>query len=321
MYARLILGAALAWAAGMASSADVARPYPYKPIRIVTAEPGGGTDITLRMVTPALAAQLGQPVIVENRGGGGGVVATEIVVRAAPDGYTLLYYTSALWLAPFLRDNVGYDPVKSFAPVILIVNTPSLLVVHPSVAAHSVKELVTLARARPGELNYGAGGAGTAPHLMAEMFKRLAGVDIMRVPYKGVGLAINDLLAGRVQVVFATASAVAQHVKAGKLRALAVTGARPSALNPGLPTIAATVPGYNAAAMFGLWAPAGTSTAVVARLNREIAQLLTRQEIKERFSAAGIETSGGPPSEFAAIIKSEMATVGKLIREAGIRAD
>jgi tripartite-type tricarboxylate transporter receptor subunit TctC len=226
-----------------------------------------------------------------------------------------------LWLAPFLRDNVNYDPIRSFSPVILIVNTPSVLVVHPSVAANSVKELIALAKAKPGTLNYGAGGPGTAPHLMAELFKIMAGVDIVRVPYKGVGFAVTDLLAGQVQVVFVTASAVAQHIKSGRLRALGVTSAQPSALNPGLPPIAATLPGYEAAAMFGLFAPARTPAAIVNRLNREIAAALARPEIKEKFISAGIETSGGPPEQFAATIKSEMDRMGKVIKAAGIRAD
>lgn len=314
---------ALSFAIGVAWCpwASAAEAYPQKPVRVVTAEPGGGTDTTLRMITPALSTVLGHQVIVDNRGGGGGVVAAELVARSAPDGYTLLYYTSSLWLAPFLRGKSSYDPVNSFSPVILIVNTPSVLVVHPSLPAQSVKELVALAKAKPGTLNYGAGGPGTGPHLMAELFKYLTAADIVYVPYKGVGLAITELVAGQVHIAFATSGAVAHYVKAGKLRALGVTSAQSSPLNPGLPAISATVPGYEAAALFGLFAPARTPPAIVNRLNAEINDVLARPDIKEKFAAAGIVTAGGSPEQFASIIKLEMERMGKVIKATGIRAE
>ena len=318
---RIAATGVLAVGAVLASGAASAQSYPQRPVRVITAEPGGGTDITIRMVSPDLSAKLGQQVVVDNRGGGGGIVAADIVAKAPPDGYTLLYYTSAVWLLPLMRSNLSYDPIKSFTPVIQIVNSPSVMVVHPSVAATSVKELIALAKAKPGALNYGSGGSGTAPHLMAELFKSMAGVNIVRVAYRGVGFAITDLVAGQIQLVIATDSAVGQHVRSGRLRALAVTSAQATPLVPGLPPIADTVPGYEATAMFGLLAPAHTPAAIVNRLNRELAAILARPDMKEKFVHAGVETAGGSPEQFAATIKSEMERMGKVIKAAGIRAD
>lgn len=301
--------------AGVASGQN----YPSKPIHIVTSEPGGGTDFVVRLIAQGLTDGLGQQAIVENRGGGSGVIAGEMLAKAPPDGYTLLSYGSTIWLAPFLRSSVPYDPVRDFSPVSLTDRSPNVLVVHPAVAADSVKELIALAKARPGELNYARAAAGGPPHLSAELFKAMTGVNIVPIPYKGGGPAVIGLVGGQVQLMFATAASAAPHVKSGRLKALAVTSAGPSALFPGLPAVAATVPGYEAAAINGVFAPAGTPAAVVNRLNRAIVQFLGRADVKEKFFRVGVETVGSSPAEFAATVKSEMVKWGKVIRDAGIR--
>ena len=294
-----------------------AQNYPNKTLRIVTSEPGGGTDLGARMVAQGLPSLLGQSVIVENRGGAAGAIAADVVVKALPDGYTVLYYTNALWLAPFLRDNVGYDPVKSFVPVILVARSPSVLVVHPSVSAGSVKELIALAKAKPGALNYGSGAAGM---LAAELLKSMAGVNIVRVPYKGAGPALTAAIAGEVQVLMAASGSIAPQIKAGRVKPLAVTGPTRSPAFPDLPTVAeAALPGYEASAVFGVLAPAKTPAVIVSRLNQDIGRVLARPDVKEKLLGAGIEVAGGTPEQFAAAIKSEMTTMGKVIKDAGIR--
>jgi len=302
-----------AWAAIVAS-----QDFPNKPVHIFTTEPGGGSDFTARVLAQGLTASLGQPVIVENRGGSG-VIAAMAVVKAPPDGYNLLLFGSTIWLLPFLQDDVPYDPVRDLAPVTLTNRAPNILVVHPSLPVKSVRELVALARARPHEMNYSSGPTGASNHLSAELLKSLAHVDIVRVPYKGTALALNALIGGEVQLMFGTASAVTPHLKSGRLRALAVTTAKPSALMPDLPAIAATLPGYESVAQSGVFAPAGTPPALINRLNREIVQLLSRAEIKQRFFTAGTEAIGSSPEEFASAIKAEMTAMGAVIREARAR--
>ena len=310
---QLLLAGTMVLGGGLASGQN----YPYKPLRIVTSEPGGGTDFAARLIARRLSNPLGQQVIVENRGGGGGALLADLVLKAQPDGYTLLYFTNALWLAPYLRDHVSYDPVKSFSPIILVARSPSVLVVHPSVPAGSVKELIALAKARPGELNYGSGAVGL---LAAELLKAMAGINIVRVPYKGAGAALNAAIAGEIQVLMAASGGIAPQIKAGRVRALAVTGATRSLAFPELPTIAeAALPGYEATAVHGMFAPAGTPAAIIHRLNQEITQVLAAPEIREKLLAAGIEIAGGLPEQFAAAIKSEMSTMGKVIKDAGIR--
>ena len=302
--------------AGVASGQE----FPNKAIRIVSTGAGGGNDFVARIIAQALTGNLGQQVIVENRPGANGIIAAQTVAKAAPDGYTLLNYSGGFWLLPFLQ-NVPYDPVKDFSPVTLAVSSPSILVVHASLPVKSVKELIALAKARPGDLNYGTGSTGSTPHLAAELFKAMAGVNILRIPYKGSGVALNAILVGEVQLVFATAGPVGPHVKSGRLKALAVTSLKPSALAPGLPTVAATLPGYDAASVFGVFAPAKTPAAVINRLNQELVRVLNGADVKEKFLAAGIETVGTSPQEFAATIKSEMDRMGKVIKDAGIRGE
>ena len=295
-----------------------AQNYPNTFIRIVTTQAGSGNDFTARVIAPAISGGLGQQVIVDNRG----AIAGEVVAKAQPDGYTLLCWGSPLWLAPFLREKVAYDPVKDFAPISLLVTTPNILVVHPSLSVKSVKELIALAKARPGDLNYASPGAGGSVHLAAELFKSMAGVNIVQIGYRGTGQAFTSLISGEVQLMFPNAASVTPHVKSGRLRALAVTSAVPSALAPGLPTVTASgVPGYESLARFGMFAPAKTPEAVVRRLNQEIVRALNMADVKQKLFNSGAEVVGSSPEEFGTTIKSEMARLGKVIKDAGIRAE
>ncbi len=311
---RMLLAGMTVLGAGVVSG----QAYPTKPIRIITAEPGGGYDFTARVVAQALSGSLGQQVIVDNRGGG--VILAELVAKAPPDGYTLLVSGNNLWVTPFLQ-TVPYDPVRDFSPISLMNSSPNLLVVHPSLPVKSVKDLIALAKTRPGELDYSTGNLGSASHLAADLFKNMAGVNMMRIPYKAAGSAINALIGGQVQLMFATAGSVAPHVKSGRLAALAVTSAGPSKLFPGLPTVAASVPGYKYMGMVGMFAPAKTPAAIIDRLNQETARVLNRADVKERFFNVGVEVVGGSPEHFAATIRSDMAGMGKVIKDAGLRAD
>jgi len=293
--------------------------YPNKVVRIVTSEIGGGSDFGARVIGPGLATRLGQQMIVENRVA---QIAIETVAKAPPDGYTLLFIGSPLWVLPFLRANLPYDPVRDFSPVSLTTTSSSTLVVHPSLPVKSVKELIALAKARPGELNFASGSAGSSTQLAGELFKSMAGINIVGIVYKSSGPALIDLLGGHIQLGFASAGPVSAHVKSGRLRALAVTSAQPSALAPGLPTVAASgLPGYESASRQGLFAPTGTPAAIVGRLNREIVQLLNQPDMKEKFFNSGVEAVGSTPEEFAAKIKSEIARLGKVIKDTGVRSE
>jgi tripartite-type tricarboxylate transporter receptor subunit TctC len=297
-----------------------AQNYPVKPVRVVTSAPGGGSDVVSRMLAQSLSISLGQQVVVENRGGG--VIAGEIVANSPPDGYTLLYYGSALWLLPLMRKGVPYEPVRDFAPISWISRQPNVLVVHPALPVKSVKELIALANARPGALNYSSGGTGSSGHLAAELFKYMAQVNIVRINYKGQGPATSDAMAGQVQLTFGTTSSVASYVRAGRLRALAVTSAEPSALFPQLPTIASSgLPGYESEQMSGLFAPVKTPVSIIATLNREIALSLTKPDIRERVFTSGAEIIASTPEVFLGKIKAEIARMGKLIRDTGIHDD
>ena len=299
-----------------------AQPYPAKPIRIITAEVGGGNDFTARLIAQGLTANLGQQVIVENRGGASGAIAAQLLAKAAPDGYTLLSYTASLRIAPFLRDAPAFDPSKEFVPISLTVSSPNILVVHPSLPAKSAKDLINLAKAKPGQLNYGSGSSGSTPHLAAELFKAMAGVNIVRISYRGNGAAYSDLIGGQIQVMFATTGGTAPHVKSGRLRPLATTSAEPSALLPGLPTVAASgLPGYESVSIVGAFAPLGTHHALIMRINQEIANALNKPDIKDKFFTAGVETVGSTPEKLTATIHYEMTRLGKVIKDAGIRAD
>jgi len=319
----------LALDAGETSGQD----YPNKPIRLVTTPAGGGVALSARLVADGLAVPLGHHIIVDNRPQ---ILIGPIVAKASPDGYTLLFAANDFWIAPFLQDNVPWN-MAEFSAVSLVVRYPSILVLHPSVAASSVRELIELAKSKPGVLNYASGLAGGPNHLAAELFKYMAGVSIVRIPYTGGGPALTALLAGQVQVLFGSAGSVSPHLKSGRLRALAVTGAQPSALAPGLPTVtgaqpsalapglptvaAAGLPGYQSIGISGIFAPANTPAKIINRLSQEIARLTNRADVKEKFLSLGAEPVGSSPEEFSAFIKSDMATWGNVIKAAGIRAE
>lgn len=296
-----------------------AQNYPAKAIRVVAAEPGGGTDFVARPIAQGLAGPLGQPVIVENRPTS---VIAETVARSPADGYTLLVAGTILWLSPFLRDNLSYDPVRDFAPISLTNRSPNILVVHPSLPATNVKELIALARRKPGALNYGTAGAGTSPHLAGELLQSMAGIKLMHIPYKGAGPALIALIRGDMQLAFPNAGSASPHLKSGRLKALAVTSAQPSVLLPGLPTVASSgLAGYESVSIFGLFAPAATPRAIVSRLNEEVVRIFNGTDLKERFLNAGSEVVASSPEQLAAAIKLEMTVLGKLIKDAGIRSD
>ena len=302
--------------AALGVAAVCAQPYPNKPIRIVTALAGGGGDLVARIIGQGLAGSLGQPVIVDNRGA---IMAAEIVARSSPDGYSLLSYGTTVWLLPLMRDRVPWDPIKSFSPISITVSTPSVLVVSASVPVQSVKDLITLAKTRPGELNYAASGTGSAGHLAAELFKAMAGIDVVRIPYKGNAAAVTDLLGARVQIMFATPASILPYAKSGKLKSLAVSSMQPSALTPGLPTVAASgLPGYESVQPYGLFAPVSTPPAVITRLHQELVRLLGKAEVMEQFLNGGFETVASSPDAFAAMIRAEMNRMGKVIKDAGI---
>jgi len=295
-----------------------AAEYPVKPLRIVTSEAGGGNDVPARIVAQGLTLALGQQVVIENRPSG--VVPAEIVAKAAPNGYTLLFYNNALWTAPLIQ-STPYDMLRDFTPVSAVARAVNVLVVNSALPAKSVADLVALAKTKPGGLNYGSSGTGASNHLAAEMFRTMAQIEIVRVNYKGAGPALTALIAGELQLMFPSAGAATPHVRAGRVKALAVTSAAPSALFPGLPAIAATLPGYESLAIYGLFAPAGTPPAIIVRLNTVVAQFLARADIQERFAAAGMDAAASTPGQLSASVQAEVARIGKVIRAAGIRGD
>lgn len=305
----------------LAAGTTQGQSYPLKAVHIVTAEAGGGNDLAARLIAPGLTAQLGQPVVVDNRGGANGIIAGELVAKSPPDGYMMLLYSSVVWTLQLMQ-SVPFDAVRDFAPVTLAASSPNILVVHPSLPAKTVRELISLAKARPGQLNYATGGTGSSGHLSAELFKLMANINMERVRYKGGGPAVNDLIGGQVQLMFVAAPAVTGHIKTGRLRGLGVTSAQPSALAPGLPTIAAAgLPGYEMVSTFGIFAPAKTPDAIVRRLNQEIVRVINTPDVKEKFLSAGVETVANSQEQFAAVIKSDIIRLGKLFKDAGIRPD
>jgi tripartite-type tricarboxylate transporter receptor subunit TctC len=296
-----------------------AQTYPSRPVRIVTAAVGGGIDVTARFLAAGLTERLKQQVIVDNRGGTN--VAMLTVAKATPDGYTLLVHNNTVWIAPLL-DNVPYDYEKELWPITLTSRSPNILVVHPSLPVGSVKELIALAKSNPGKVDYASGPIGASNHVAAELFKSMVGVDLVRIGYKGGGPALNDVLAGQVKVMFATAGSVIAHVQAGKLKGLAVTSLEPSPLVPGLPALAASgVPGYSSEAIYGFWAPGKTPAAIMKRLHQEAVAVLNQPDTKERFFRSGVETVGSTPEQFAAEIKAENRRLAKVLQSAGIRSE
>ncbi len=320
--AALSLAATLAILAPHAARA--ADAYPAKPVRFVVAfPPGGGTDIIARAIAQKLAERIAQQVVVDNRPGAGGNIGTDIVAKSAPDGYTMLMGSAGpLAINASLFGKMPFDPIKDLAPVTLAASTPNVLVVHPSLRAATVKELIALAKARPGEINFASSGHGTPAHLAGELFNSMAGVKMVHVPYKGAAPALADLLGGQVQLMFSTMPPALPHVKDGKLRALAVTSAKRSPAAPDLPTLdEIALPGFEANTWHGVVVPAGTPATIVARLNREIVAILHLPDVVERFSSQGAEALGSTPEEFAAYIRSETLKWAKVVRDSGAKAE
>lgn len=324
---RALLGAAVcaaALAAGLPWTA-VAAPYPDKPVRLVVPFPAGGaTDFMARSLAVRLGERLGQTVVVDNKAGAGGSLGAEAVAGAAPDGHTLLFATmGSLTINPGIYRNLRYDPLKSFEPVALTHNTSNLLVVHPDVQARSVAELIELARKQPRQLTFASAGNGTTSHLSGVLFESLAGVDLVHVPYKGSSAAFNDFLAGRVSMMFDTTSNFVEHVRAGRLRALGVTGRRRSAALPDVPAIAET-PGmaaYDVSLWLGVLAPAGTPKDVVARLEGDIRAAMSTPAMARQMADAGIEVRLGSPAEMTALIRADTARWAQVVRRSGMQLD
>ena len=299
-----------------------AQEYPTRTVRLVTSEAGGGLDFAARLIGQGLSANLGQQFITDNRGGAGGAIAIETVMKAPPDGATLLVYGSSVWMLPIMRASTVWDPQRDFSPVTLAVTSPNMLVVHPSVEVSSVKELIALARRKPGEITYASSGSGSTAHLATELFKSMAGVDLIHVPFKGSGPALTAMLGGQTQVMFSIAAAAIPHVKASRLKALAVTSSAPSALLPGLPTVAAAgLPGYESGTLMCIFAPAGTPPAIVGKLNQEIVRVLRQPETRDKFLGVGAEVVGSSIEQLTVAMKADAQRMGKVIRDANIRAD
>ena len=312
----LIQTAALATSLVCGACPALAEDYPAKPVRLITSDVGGAGDFVSRNLAPGLATALGQQIVIENRP----AYAAELVARAAPDGYTLLLYGPTVWITPLVRKS-GWEPLKDFAPIGLTVRAPNLLVVTPTLPIKSVKDLVSLARARPGELNFASSETGSSTHLAAELFKYMAGVNIVRINYKGPAMAITDIITGRVQLMFLVASSVKPHIQSGKLRVLATTTEKPTSLFPGVPTVAEFVPGYESAAQFGFFAPAQTPVAIVNRLSQETVRFLNLPEIRERYFNLGMEVVTNSPLQFGVMLKNETDKWTKVIKAAGIREE
>ena len=312
----LIAGAVFACAA-------FCQDYPAKPIRlIVPFAPGGGVDITARLLAQSLSVNLGQQVVIDNRGGAGGIVGMELAARAAPDGYTLLMSHVGFTAMPGLYKKLPFDPVKDFAGVVVAVSGVYVLVVNPAVPMKSVQELIAYAKANPGKLGFASAGTGSSIHLAGELFKRMAGLELLHVPYKGAAPALTEVVAGEVQMMFGTATNTLPMVKAGKLRALAVTSAKRSALAPELPTVAESgLPGFEVVGWYGLAAPVKTPRPLVARINADTNRALQSTDLVERLRVQGLEPVGGTPEEATELIRNDVARWTKVIRDAGIQAE
>jgi len=318
-----VIPAVVLAAAALALPAQAADKYPVRPVRfIIPFPPGGGNDILGRAYAEKMAERTGQPWVVDNRGGASTIIAAEIVARAPADGYTLLLGTNTtLAVVPALKEKIPYDPVRDYEHISLMSSSPYLLVVHPSFAAKSVKELIALAKAKPGQINYASPGHGTSNHLSFELFKWMAGVDITHVPYKGTGLMMTELMGGQVPVMFASTAAVRPHVRSGKMRALGISTAKRSPAMPEVAPIAESgVPGFHTASWVGLVSPRGLPPAIIARLNKETAVVMEGGEVKEKLAAQGFVPDASTQQEFAAHVKAELARFRKLAKAAGIKS-
>jgi len=296
--------------------------WPSRPLRMILPfPPGGGTDILGRLIAERLAAGLGQPVVTENRGGAGGNVGAEAAARSAPDGYTIVLVAPSLAISPTLYSKLNYDPVKDLAPVSLVATVPNVMVTQPSLPG-DLKAFIAAVKARPGALNFGSGGAGTSNHLAGELFNLVAGTKLVHIPYKGVNLAMQDVLSGNVHLVFIGIPAAAPHIKAGKLRALALVAPQRSGALPEVPTVAeAGLPDFEVTTWYGILAPAGTPRGIINRLNAELVKVMHAPELKEKLAATGTEPLTSTPDEFAVYIRKEITKWGDVIRKAGVKAD
>ena len=302
----------------------VAQTYPDKPVRlIVPLSAGSAVDTLARIPAQKLSEMWGQQMIVDNRVGANGIIGTEAAAKSPPDGYTLLLANdAALATSPALYPKMPYDPVRDFAPITLAASIPVILVVHSSFPANDVKELVQQAKSRPGQIHYASGGNGSAQHVPMEMFKQAAGIDLVHVPYKGLGPAFNDVVAGQIPVMFAGLSNVFPHIKSGRIRTLAIGSARRSSAMPDLPTMQeAGVPGFDYSAWAGFLAPAGTPAPIIQKLNADLTRVLNLPEVREKLGTLGFEISPGTPAEFGELIRREMAKVAKVVKQAGIKVD
>ena len=321
---KLCFGCAFAALAVASGAAFAQQPYPNKPIRLVVGfPPGGGVDIIARAISQELGQQLGQPIVIDNKPGAGGNVAAEQVAHAPADGYTLIIgAVSTFAISASVYRKLHYDVLKDLAPVAVVASVPNVLVVNSSVPAHNVRDLIALAKSKPGRINFGYAGTGTTVHFAGELFKSMADIDIVHIPYKGAAPAMSDLLAGRVQLMFDFLSAAAPHIRDGSLRALGVTSAKRSPVLPDVPTIAeAGLPGYQVLGSFRVLAPAGTPADVIQRLNREIAKVVERPEVKKRLLASAATPEHATPEQFADILKAEVAKWAKIVQKTGVRLD
>jgi tripartite-type tricarboxylate transporter receptor subunit TctC len=315
-----LLPAALALVTAAATAQGPA--YPVKAVRIVVpSSPGGGTDILARVLAQKMSESLGQQFVVENRPGAGQVIGIEAVARSAPDGYTLIMAASAIVINEVLYAKPPYDTLRDFAPVTQAASLPNILVAHPALPVKSVRELIALAKVRPGQLNYSSAGSGTSPHLSMELFRLMAGITLSHIPYKGSGPATVDLVAGQVQLSMPNVLTALPQIKGGKLRGLGVTSSKRATGLPDIPAIAETLPGYEAIQWYGVLAPAGTAREIVAKLQAEMARILVLPEVKERLAADGADAVGSRPEEFAAYIRSELAKWGKVVKSGGIKLE
>lgn len=303
-----------------AGGASAQPKYPVKPIRIIVPyAPGGGADVVARVLSQKFSETFAQPVVVDNRGGGGGTIGSETAVRATPDGYTLALVSGAYTTMAAVH-RLPYDAVKDITPIVLVGEASSIAVVHPAVPIQSVKELIAYAKANPGKLNYGSGGTGGFSHLVVALFELTANVRMTHIPYKGTGPALNELLGGQLQVIFGSTPSTAPHVTSGRLRALGVTSKERSSALPDVPPIAETVPGYYAPLLYGMWGPRGLPAEVVALWNRETVKLLQTPEMRDRLTRAGIDVAGGPPARFRDALRSDIERWQKVVKAANIQA-
>ncbi|HJY79398.1 MAG TPA: tripartite tricarboxylate transporter substrate binding protein [Burkholderiales bacterium] len=297
--------------------------YPSRPVKfILPFPPGGGTDILGRVIAERLSTSLGQPVVTENRGGAGGNVGAEAAAHSAPDGYTIVLVAPSLAISPSLYSKLNYDPVKDLTPISLVATVPNVMITNPSVEAKNLQEFIALARSRPGAMNYGSGGAGTSNHLAGELFNIVTGAKLVHVPYKGVNLAMQGVLAGEIQLVFIGIPAALPHIKAGKLRALALVAPQRSPALPEVPTVAeAGLKDFEVTTWYGVMAPSGTPRPIITRLNGELVKIMHTPDVKERLAAMATDPLTSTPEEFAAYLKQEIAKWGDVVRKANLKAD